>query len=201
MATSAERGHHVRTRLLHAAAELVAEQGWNAVSTRMVAERAGVGPGLVHYHFASLPALLTEAALQVMENVVDSAADALDRARTAPQALDLLLADLDHYPGDDPASRLISEAMLTATRNQALRTAMADLLDRFRTRLTDRLQAQGVPDPRRTAAVLAAAVDGMMLHRTLDPALTSAAVTPVLTRLIPTDPTAQQGPQEPEGHR
>lgn len=198
MATSAERGHHVRSRLLQAAAELVAEQGWNAVSTRMVAERAGVGPGLVHYHFASLPALLTEAALQVMQDAVDSAADALDRARTAPQALDLLLADLDRYPGDDPASRLISEAMLTATRNQDLRTAMADLLDRFRTRLSDRLQAQGVPDARRTAAVLAAAVDGVMLHRALDPHLTSASVAPVLTRLIPTHPA---GRREQQGHR
>ncbi|MDA2806739.1 TetR/AcrR family transcriptional regulator [Nocardiopsis suaedae] len=195
MPTSAERGRHVRARLLQAAAELVAEQGWNAVSTRMVAERAGVAPGLVHYHFASLPALLTEAAVQVMEGVVDGAAHGLSQARTAAQALELMLADLDRYPGDDPASRLVSEAMLASGRDEGLRTAMAGLLERFRARLGDRLAAQGVPDPRGTAAVLAAALDGMMLHRSLDPELTSTAVAPVLGRLLQdgTPGTAQEG--------
>jgi AcrR family transcriptional regulator len=64
--TSAQRGHEVRQRLLGAAAELIAERGWAAVSTRAVADRAGLAPGLVHYHFTSVQALLSQAAIAVM---------------------------------------------------------------------------------------------------------------------------------------
>jgi len=56
----------VRQRLLDTAAELIAERGWTAVSKRLVAERAGVAAGLVHYHFTSVQALLSAAAVGVM---------------------------------------------------------------------------------------------------------------------------------------
>lgn len=52
--TAADRGREVRRKLLTAAVELIPERGWNAVSTRLLAERAGVAAGLVHYHFPSL---------------------------------------------------------------------------------------------------------------------------------------------------
>lgn len=38
------RGQEVRQRLLRAAIELIGERGWSAVSTRVLAERAGVTP-------------------------------------------------------------------------------------------------------------------------------------------------------------
>ncbi len=61
--TAVDRGRDVRLQLLSTAAELIGELGWNAVSTRILAERAGVTPGLVHYHFPSLQALLRDADL------------------------------------------------------------------------------------------------------------------------------------------
>src|SRR5215218_10063879 len=70
--TAADRGREVRRRLVQAARELVPERGWAAVSTRTVAERAGVAPGLVHYHFASLQALLAEAAVGAMRDLAGS---------------------------------------------------------------------------------------------------------------------------------
>ncbi len=51
-------------RLAAAAVQLIAEDGWAAVTTRRVAERAGVNQGLVHYHYGSVAALRREAALQ-----------------------------------------------------------------------------------------------------------------------------------------
>ncbi|WP_288047924.1 helix-turn-helix domain-containing protein, partial [Nocardia sp.] len=51
---SAERGRATRERLLEAAVSLIGEVGWSGVSTRMVAQRAGVNAGVVHYHFASV---------------------------------------------------------------------------------------------------------------------------------------------------
>jgi len=49
---------------MDAAAELIAERGWGAVTTRMVAERAGLRPGLVHYHFDSVTDLLIDSSLR-----------------------------------------------------------------------------------------------------------------------------------------
>jgi AcrR family transcriptional regulator len=62
MAPTAKQGQEVRLRLLTAAAELIPERGWSAVSTRILAERAGVTPSVVHYHFSSIQDVSTSAA-------------------------------------------------------------------------------------------------------------------------------------------
>jgi AcrR family transcriptional regulator len=184
MPTSAERGREVRARLLEAATVLIAERGWYAVSTRMLAERAGVGAGLVHYHFASLQALLTEAAIGTMREVTAAVGPLLENARTPTDAVALLMGSLDEYTGDDPASRLFVETYLAATRDPALRAAVAAVLDDFRADFAAWLENHDVADPQGTAVVLAAAVDGLLLHRALDAGITTDAVTSVLTRLV-----------------
>ncbi|MPZ84945.1 MAG: TetR family transcriptional regulator [Actinophytocola sp.] len=184
MATAADRGREVRSRLLTAAVELIAERGWTAVSTRVLAERAGVAAGLVHYHFTSLQALLTEAAVGVMREVADSLGPLLDRAETPADALRLLMASLDGYTGSDPVSTVFSETYLAAARDPGLRDAVAGIVTDFRTRLATWLGAHGVAEPRATAAVLAAATDGILLHRALDPAMTAETVTPILNRIV-----------------
>jgi AcrR family transcriptional regulator len=170
--------------LLAAAAELIAELGWRGVSTRLVAERAGVGAGLVHYHFASLQALLTEAALGVMRGVLDDLGPLLDTARTPYEAVDLLFGSLAGHTGRDPASLLFIEAYLASTRDDDLREAVAALIAEFRERLAARLAGHGLDDPDETVAVLAAAVDGVLLHRAMDPSLTGEIAASVLRRLL-----------------
>jgi AcrR family transcriptional regulator len=113
----------VRERLLTAASELIVERGWSAVSTRVLAERAQVGAGLVHYHFTSLNALLNEAALAVMTTVAEQTLGQLE-GTTPQEGLDLALAALDAYPGDDPASTLFVEAYLAAGRDAELRSGI-----------------------------------------------------------------------------
>ena len=187
-----ERGRQVRERLLGAAAELIAERGWSAVSTRALAERAGVGPGLVHYHFPSLDSLLNEAALSAMVQVADQAAAHLEG--TGPeQGLDLMLGALDAYPGDDPDSALFIEAYLAAGRDEHLRRGITQVLERFRASLADWLRSCGIAEPEATARVLASAADGIMLHRPLDPGLTSQEVAPVLRRVLDTARTTARG--------
>ncbi|GAA1118789.1 TetR/AcrR family transcriptional regulator [Nocardiopsis metallicus] len=187
-----ERSRQVRERLLTAASELIAERGWSAVSTRVLAERAGVGAGLVHYHFPSLNALLNEAALGVMASVAEQTLAQLE-GTTPQEGLDLALAALDAYPGDDPASTLFVEAYLAAGRDAELRRGITAVLERFRAPLADWLRAGGIADPEATARVLASAVDGVMLHRALDPALDASAVAPVLRRLlVPAHPTDKE---------
>jgi AcrR family transcriptional regulator len=182
--TAAERGIQVRRKLLDAATTLIAERGWTAVSTRIVAERAGVAPGLVHYHFSSVQALLSEAAVGAMREVGATLEPTLAAAGTPAEAMTALASALDPYTGDDPVSVLFTEAYLAATRDPALRDAVAEVVTEFRARLADWLGAHGVAAPEATAAVVGAAIDGLVLQRVLDPTLTAEAITPVLTRLL-----------------
>ncbi|MCZ7417543.1 MULTISPECIES: TetR/AcrR family transcriptional regulator [unclassified Streptomyces] len=181
---SVEQGREVRSRLLAAAAELIAERGWTGVRTRPLAERAGVGPGLVHYHFSSLQALLSEAALSALRGLVERLGVLLDQARDVDEGLDALLVALDRYSGRDATSLLCGEAYLAATRDPELCERLAGLLAEARGRFARWLAENGAPTPEATAAVLAAAIDGVMLHRPLNPGLTSAHVGPVLRRLL-----------------
>jgi AcrR family transcriptional regulator len=181
--TAASRGRDVRLRLVQAARELVPERGWTAVSTRTVAERAGVAPGLVHYHFASLPALLAEATVGALRDMVGDVGMLVQRAGNPGDLVDLLAAEVDRYTGTDPASLLAVETYLAATRDPDLRRQLTTVLDEFRGRLAGLLRGHGVPDPEATAAVLAAVIDGVLLHRALTP-LPAGAIAPVLRRIV-----------------
>jgi AcrR family transcriptional regulator len=184
MSTAADRGRAVRQRLLGAAAALIAERGWAAVSTRMVAERAGVAAGLVHYHFASVQALLSEAAVGVMRQAVATLEPVLAEARTPAEAVELLVASLDEFTGSDPVSVLFVETYLAATRDPGLRAAVAAVITEYRESLATWLGERGVAAPDATAAVLGAAIDGLVMQRALDPTLTAGTVTPVVARMI-----------------
>lgn len=189
--TAADRGREVRQRLLAAAAELIPEVGWAGVSTRAVATRAGVAPGLVHYHFSSLQALLREAAVGVMRRLLDETTQVLARADTPRAGLDLMLGSLDAYTGTDLTSLLFVETYLAAVRDEDLHADITGLVAGFRDELARWLGERDQELPDETAAVLAAAVDGVMLHRALDPRLRSAVVAPVLRRLVaPADGSA-----------
>lgn len=182
--TAADRGREVRLQLLSAAAELIAELGWNAVSTRILAERAGVTPGLVHYHFPSLQALLRDAALGMISDLLSAAEPIFEDAGTLDAGVDMMLGSLDAYTGRDPTSLLFTETYLAATRDETLRIELIGLVDEFRRRLARWLGEHGAKTPHDTAAVLAAAIDGVMLHRALNPEPTSSVVAPVLRRLV-----------------
>lgn len=182
--TAVDRGRDVRMQLLSAAAELIAELGWNAVSTRILAERAGVTPGLVHYHFTSLQALLRDAALDMMSDLLSAVEALFENARTLDAGIDLMLGSLEAYTGTDPTSLLFTETYLAATRDETLRGELTAVVAEFRQQLAGWLAHHGVEAPEDTASVLAAAIDGVILHRALNPALTTSAVAPLLRRLI-----------------
>ncbi len=184
LSRSAERGAEVRGRLLVAAAQLIPEVGWHAVTTRAVAERADVGPGLVHYHFDSVQSLLRQAVVAVLSEALSVFPPVLSETASADAALGDMLAALDDYDGTDTTSLLFVEAYLASTRDEQLRMELSRLLEEFRVDLATWLAVHGTRAPADTAAVLAAAVDGVMLHRALNPGMTSSVVAPVLRRLL-----------------
>ncbi|HEY3684711.1 MAG TPA: TetR/AcrR family transcriptional regulator [Streptosporangiaceae bacterium] len=183
MAT-AEQGQEVRRRLLAAAAELIPERGWTAVSTRVLAQRAGVTPSVVHYHFPSVAALLNEAVIAVMQGTVAELDGLLGQVRTPADAVDALCASLDRYRGDDALSLLFFEGYLAGTRDPELRERIAGVLDGFGRTFGDWLGTHGVAAPQEVAAVLMAAIDGLVLRRGLGGDLDVTVTATVLRRLL-----------------
>src|SRR5690242_19214206 len=173
---ASERGREVRQRLLRAAVELIPELGWNAVSTRILAQRAGLAPALVHYHFESLQALLREAALASMRETLQGVDSIFQHANTLEAGFDMLVGALDAYTGADPASLLFVEAYLASLRDPRLADELASLVIDFRYHFAQWLQLHGQLAPESTAAVLSAALDGVLLHRALGPDLSASAV-------------------------
>ncbi|WP_433714061.1 TetR/AcrR family transcriptional regulator [Nocardia sp. CA-084685] len=182
MVTSAEQGRDTRARLMSAATQLVAERGWGAVTTRMVAERAGVRAGVVHYHFPTVTDLLIDASLQLARAEYDKAMVGV-LALPGPEAMRQLLRAIGSYSSTDPATVAMSEMMLAATRHERLRGELGRFVAEARTAMTTWLREQQVvTDPEATAAVLLALIDGLILHRMIDPALSGIDVTGPLMR-------------------
>lgn len=174
--STAEKGQIVRQRLRAAALELIPELGWEGVSTRAIARRAGVAPGLIHYHFASVPALLREAAVEHLAEAVRMLDGVDDPLLLVTESLDALEAE--------PSRRLFLETALAATRDDELRRELTALLGAFREVLGHRLAAGGVEDPRETAGILAALVDGLLLHAPFTAALDAEPIRRVVGRLL-----------------
>jgi AcrR family transcriptional regulator len=140
-----------------AAAELIAELGWGRVTTRPVAERAGVPHGAVSYHFHGKQELLTEAAMFAF-------------ARSIPADEFAALAGVEDLTG------LISAEV--ADRDALLRERMGAMLAHYRDLMVQTLRAEqergvvftGAPADA-IATLLGAVGDGLLLHALLDPEL------------------------------
>lgn len=191
---ASERGAATRERLIHAAAELIPELGWSAVTTRKVAARAGVRPGVVHYHFASVSELLGETAVRSTHEALTASFRALEAAPDVASALDGALKMLDGYAEDRSTALLLTESFLAATRDESLRARLRDELSEYRRRLAAWLRHRaGTADADASATVLAAALDGVFLHLALDPSLATPALRAPLGRLV-----AARGQEEEE---
>jgi AcrR family transcriptional regulator len=163
----------------------IARDGWGGVTTRRVAELAGVNPGLVHYHFGSMAALRREAAIWALQHEVSAPTAALLEAPSMPAGV---RACLDAVAAIDPASETASvlyEAMLAAARDEELRAELGRALEAFRNLLAARIEAAHGADPVASAALVAAALDGVLLHRLVNPEFDVASLAePLIEALL-----------------
>ncbi|WP_031465063.1 TetR/AcrR family transcriptional regulator [Sciscionella sediminilitoris] len=186
--TATGRGRATRERLLAAAVELVGELGWSGVTTRLVAERAGVNPGLVHYHFSSVAELLSQACGGYVRRLLDETTAALTAHDDIETGMHWLLDELSRYSGHHSASLPLVEAFLAAGRDPGLRTELAAVLADFRGQVAEWLCAHGKHHQAEPiAALLGAALDGLALHGSVDPDFDIRSVAGPLCQLMTED--------------
>ncbi|WP_439660080.1 TetR/AcrR family transcriptional regulator [Lentzea sp. HUAS TT2] len=130
-----------RGQIVAATIATIAEIGYAKASFVQIAQRAGISPGLITYHFAKREELMK----QVMLTVHDS----MDRALTArskstdgyPAALRSLIEGFVHYCSEHPAELIAISQIAAAARDaEAARTwseeqnerTLAELEDMFR---------------------------------------------------------------------
>jgi AcrR family transcriptional regulator len=186
-----------RNRLLRAAAELIAELGFGRVTTRAVAERAGLPHGAVSYHFRGKRELLTEAALATIEQAFPR--EELEQLPSVADVVRLTAARVSDLDRVDPVlSDLAIETMLEARRDPVLRERMATLTREFRRVLGNLVRYEqdsgtliaGVA-PDALATLILTAGDGLFLNAMIDPELD---VTGALEALLSLATPAREDP-------
>lgn len=113
-----------RIVILDAAELLMLEEGWAAVTSRRVAERANLGSQLVHYHFGTMDDLLRAVFQRQAEHGAKAHADAL--------ASDQPLWALWRMIYDAPFSKWTVEVLGLASHRPLLAAELRHYADTFR---------------------------------------------------------------------
>lgn len=166
-----------RTRLLQAAVALIHDDGVQAVTHRAVEDRAGVARGSTRYYFGTREALLAAVIDHVaaVDNAVIAEAAARVGGSTGPGEMDAATQDsalramTELFLADPRQSLVRFELYLYAARRPELAEAMAGWRQAFVAFGAAHLRAQGATDPEAGSRVMAAAVDGLMLHALSSP--------------------------------
>ena len=152
--TQAERRSASEAALLRAAAELIAERGFEATSLRGIGARAGTSREMPAYHFGSKEGLITRLAERAHERTLEATTEALERTDQRIEelsALERLRMTIETYlevfaAADAPEERAVvvlwgatfpSESPLPAVV-EADRHTHADLADTIRAGQQDR---------------------------------------------------------------
>lgn len=198
----------VRTRLLHAAAEVFAEKGYDGARVSEIARRAGLTTGAIYANFSGKAELLLEAIRHLSESELDALVATIAAGTAGLDAIVAMgseLASRDH-DGQEP---LLLEALVAVRRDPDVRDAMRGLVEQRETlfgALVEHARAQGdVDDAVDTQTVTRfsfALAFGFLLFEALelphpDPASWSA----LLQRLVDSLRPAETKKTDPEGEK
>ncbi len=104
-----------RAALLRAAREVLADQGLSRLTSKAVAERAGLKPTLVNYYFGGRNGLLRELVSETSDEVMRNIIDLSTNEGTVEERLrGIMEAILRSYTEDPSAARLFFEHVMFA---------------------------------------------------------------------------------------
>ena len=140
--------------MLDAAEATLLEEGYGALTSRRVAERIGVKQRLVYYYFQTMDELIVETFRRMAQRELERMRGTLDRAMPVRELWDVCIHTTD--------SRVTSEFMALAYRNEALRQEVVHFIEESR-----RIQAEAVMRSlERSGASVALDADGLALLAT-----------------------------------
>ena len=164
-----------RERLIAAAFVVVAREGLEAASVKVIAAEAGITAGLLHYHFPTKDALLEAALRQALDAYLERVrARRLSVARA--DQVSALFADARHAVATDAdlfrvrlafAVRALAHPGLAAVMRDLNSVAVAETALTFAAAAGREVASDR---DRQLAATLKAAFDGLMLAWLADPA-------------------------------
>lgn len=182
----------VRTRILRATLELIAEGSVDAVTHRAVATRAGVSPGSTTHHFTTRDDLVHEAFRHYLQIAETKILAVIDHHSDLPNPVDRLGSILETIIGRDFASGLVRaeyELLLYAATAPELAAQARAWETRLVAALADALEQAGTSRPFSAARTLINLARGFELESMIDPTLTDAdfrdRIDLVLTAIIP----------------
>jgi AcrR family transcriptional regulator len=155
-----------REQLLDVTVEIVAEQGFQAVSIQSVAQRAGISRPIVYEHFGELTGLLEALVEREIARALAQLSDAELGDLTGADPFELLLDSLrtylgavEHHPTTWRLVLMPPEGAPELLRKSILRGRLA-VLNRLARALRPGLTPGGEPpDPQLTARIVSAVAD------------------------------------------
>jgi AcrR family transcriptional regulator len=183
-------GGGMREAILDAAVEAIADHGWGNVTTRRIAERAGVNNALIHYYFGSKDELLRRAVTERFAVDFEAPLAALAGAGDIHEGIDAFFDGIERLAGD---SRLLvsTEALLQGMRDPVIRRWAREVIGeaiRGLGALVTEGQATGTVnaglDADGSATVLVAALDSIVLYRLVDDQLDLTGARTTLHRMF-----------------
>lgn len=159
-----ERARETVAAMLEAAARILSEEGFDAVTTNRIAERAGVSVGSLYQYFPSREALVAA----MIEHRLERELVAFDRALEALAALPLraalarlVRATLRHHLDQRAFYEAVLPNVPHVERERATRDATARAAERFGRFLAARSGELARPHPERAAFVALRALEAV----------------------------------------
>lgn len=166
-----------RSRIVSAARRLLAEEGYDRVTMKRVANEAGVAQGLIHYYFSGKDEILSEVLMEASREYVE---ETERLAASLPEGYSLgeaaLAASRERVLEMPEWYRLRYELFAMGLRDPELLPGVAALLANGRGgiaatlgRMVGEAEPERTPGREATAAVLLACFDGLALQKLADP--------------------------------
>lgn len=169
-----------RARILAAALQLFADNGYESTSVKQIAAAAGVAQGLLYSHFTGKEGLLRAIFVQSIEDVRASFAEAAagtgDPIERHIRAAFAILHEREQF------WRLSYGVRLQRSVVKALGPEITNWTAEIRRQLEQTFRRLGAADPDVEAAILFALIDGIAQHSILNP--DSYPLTAVIERVI-----------------
>lgn len=164
----AEQSERTRNKLMDATRDLVVESGWSGTSSRAIAGRAGVNLALINFHFGGKKKLF-QATLDRCVAQVSSSYGPWGEARNIDEFIEMCSKGAPKISRDMNA-RFVFAALLESRRDKDIAAAVKLQLDAYREEISKSVEKMGFAGGvgRGATHLLAAAMDGLMIHLMLD---------------------------------